>query len=398
MGYSWKPEEVLYLLGIPYNGRRTEIYIKCPACGGRRFSFNVAKGIGKCWNCSFGADSASYYAVSTGLSINDARHDIENKLGITREGDRRNEILPPRIVYNTSQPEAEKASADVLNATYMAFLAELGLTDKNRLALHGRGMDDDDYISTLNYKTFPRMDEIDYFALCRRLEKGGFSLQGVPGFFKTKNGSYTFVQLTKGIIMPQRNYQNQIVGLQIRKDDDLRVFIEEKGEYEGKCGWFSSKNRNGGCPANADVHYACDWKYNTETNIYEPVCKNKAFALTEGIMKADLFHYFCPYVPVISVPGVHALESLKRELIRLKEDFGVETIMLAYDMDYQTNPDVQDAMEKTIALIKEVGLNLEQHNWETKIIVENKVAGLANGIDDFLAFTLKGIVPQVHKK
>lgn len=398
MSYSWKPEDVLYLLDIPYNGKRTEIYIKCPVCGGRRFSFNVAMGIGKCWNCDFSADSASYYAVTTGLSTKDARFDIENRLGIKKDGKSNEEKLPPRIVYNTTQPEAKKKPASVLNATYMAFLSELGLTEKNRMSLHARGMDNDDYISILNYKTFPRMDEIDYFALCKRLINSGFTLDGVPGFFKTKKGDYTFVQLTKGIIMPQKNYCNQIVGLQIRKDDDLRVFIEEKGEYEGKCGWFSSKNRNGGCPANANVHYACDWKFNTEKKLYEPICNRKAFALTEGIMKADLFHFFCPHIPVISVPGVHALENLKCELIRLREDFGVETILLAYDMDYQTNPNVQEAMNKTINIIKEIGFKLEQKNWETKIVVENKVVGCANGIDDYLAFALKKIVPQVQKK
>lgn len=396
MGYSWKPEDVLYLLGIPYDGRRTEIYIKCPSCGGRRFSFNVAKGIGKCWNCSFSADSAGYYAVSTGLSINDARKEIESKLGIEKNGERT--APPPRIVYNTSHTEADKASDDILDATYRAFLAELGLADKNRSALHGRGLDDDDYISVLNYKTFPRMDELDYFAFCRRLKMSGFTLDGVPGFYKTSKGDHTFVQLTKGIVMPQVNYRNQITGLQIRKDDDLRVYIEEKGEYEGKCSWFSSKNREGGCPANANVHYACDWKFNTEKKIYEPVCENKAFALTEGIMKADIYHFFCPYIPVISVPGVHALESLRRELVRLKEDFGVETILLVYDMDYQTNPNVQQAMEKTRQIIEEVGLVLKQYNWETKIIVDNKVVGYANGIDDYLAYAFKKIIPQIKKK
>lgn len=395
MAYSWKPEEVLHLLGIPVHPGKTEIYISCPSCGSKRFSLNTVKGIGKCWKCNFSADSASYYATCTGLSLNDARKEIESKLGIERNGER---SIPPRIVYNTQHTEAEKASGDVLDLTYRAFLAELGLADKNKLSLHSRGFDSDDDIAALNYKTFPRMDEIDYYALCRRLQMAGYSLKGVPGFYKTNKGDYTFVQITKGIIMPQVNYRNQITGLQIRKDDDLLAYNDDLGEYEKKCSWFSSKNRDGGCPANAHVHYACDWKYNPEKEMYEPVCEKKAFALTEGIMKGDLFHYFMPNVPVIAVPGVHALNNLRKELIRLRDDFDVKTILLAYDMDYQTNPNVQEAMDKTRKIIEEVGLELKQYNWEQKIVVNNEVVGYANGIDDFLAYKLKGIVPTIKKK
>ena len=86
MAYSWKPEEVLALLGIPVK-TRAEMYIPCPKCHGKRFSFNVVKGIGKCWQCTFTADSASYYAVTQNLSLKEARLDIERRLGITKDGE-----------------------------------------------------------------------------------------------------------------------------------------------------------------------------------------------------------------------------------------------------------------------------------------------------------------------
>jgi len=181
--------------------------------------------------------------------------------------------------------------------------------------------------------------------------------------------------------------------LQIRKDDDLRIFVEERGEYEAKCAWFSSKNRECGCTSSANVHYACDFEF--KNGEYVPVFEN-GFILTEGIMKADIIHYLQPNCPVIAVPGVHALTHLEKELRRLKE-MGVETILLCYDMDYLTNPNVQSALEKTKALIEGLGLRFKQRKWEVNVTVEGQTVPL-KGLDDYLAYAKKKVIPEVKAK
>lgn len=398
MAYKWTPLEALSLLGINVPNR-TEVYITCPKCGGKRFSFNTAKGIGKCFQCDFGADSASYYAVSMNLSLKDARRDIERKLGLVPDAANNTgaTVTPrPRVVYTPKIQEEEKAPAEVLDDTYRAFLAELTLSEKNRSMLKARGLSDSE-IDDLGYKTLPRYEEIDFFALCRRLQRDGHILKGVPGFYKTKKGmgDYTFIQLTKGIIMPLVNINNQITGLQIRKDDDLRVYLEEIGDVEQKCGWFSSKNRDGGTAASADVHYACDFKFNRSKGIYEPIIPEKGVMLTEGIMKADITHFCQPNIPVIAVPGVNAINKLKEELLKLKE-LGLEVVLLAYDMDYATNKNVEKALAKTEEVIKECGLRLKKYDWPAKVNIEGKDINL-NGIDDYLVFAKFGIFPLVKK-
>lgn len=398
MAYSWNPEDVFRLLGIPV-ANRTEQNVTCPKCGDKHMSFNMAKGIGKCWKCEFGCDSAGYYAVTTGLSLYDARKDIEDRLGIKKDGTR-TETPPPRIVYNTQHKEEEKAPDNVLDDTYRAFLAELTLSDKNRLMLIARGLTNEE-IDALGYKTLPQHDEIDFYALCRRLQSEGHVLKGVPGFYKTKKGDYTFVQFTKGIIMPMVNIRNQIIGLQIRKDDDLRVYIEEKGDYEAKCAWFSSKNREGGCGATAGVHYACDFKFNPSSGEYEPVIPENGVMLTEGIMKADISHFGYPNIPVISVPGVQALNQLEQELKNLKER-GVTQVWLAYDMDYLVNPNVQRACQKTTDLIESVGMTWRRMKWENHVVLKdengNETELNINGIDDYIVYTKYGIIPRVKHK
>lgn len=392
--YRWDTISPLELCGVKVPRGKSEVYIQCPYCGSKRFAYNTDKGIGKCFSCEKAADSAKYYAVATGQSLDEARRDIETRLGLVDEKGKAT-TLPPRIVYKPEEKkEAQRASDEVCDKTYRTFLSMLTLSEKNRYMLLARGLSDSEII-VLDYKTFPGMSEVNYFGICKSLIAEGCTLEGVPGFYK-HNGSWTFVQLTKGIIMPQKNSLDQIVGLQIRKDDDLRVWNEEMGEYEAKCAWFSSKNREGGCGANANVHYACDFKFDRSEKTWHPVFKD-GFVLTEGIMKADIVHHLRPNLPVIAVPGVHALKGLEKELRALK-NFGVESIVLCYDMDYKTNPNVQAALKKTEELIKSIGLRCKPLDWETKVDINGEEIDLLKGIDDYLAFCEKGIVPQIKEK
>lgn len=393
MAYQWNVQDVFRILGIRYPETRKEFEVDCPFCGSKHFSMNMYKGVGHCWKCGKGADSASFYAAVKGLSLNDARKDIEANLNITN--DWKTEKLPPRVVYK--EPEDEPlATIEVRDRTYRAFLNELTLSEKNFNSLLARGFNKAT-IQALGYKTFPTRSEIDFFALCRRLQADGCVLRGVPGFFQTKKGDWTFVQMTKGIIMPTVTINNEIAFLQIRKDDDLRVFNEEKGRLESKCAWFSSSGLKGGSKANAEVHFACDMIYNKgASEKYWPVFKD-TFALTEGTMKADLIHDLMNNIPVISVAGVRNYSHLRTALRQLKE-LGVKRILHCFDMDYQTNPNVADAMKTVEQIIREEGFEYLFKAWETKINVEGKMYSLLKGLDDYLAYVTKGIIPEVKEK
>lgn len=387
--YQWTIQDVFSLLNISYPSNKKEVYVTCPFCDSKRFSMNMYKGTGHCWKCDESADSAAYYAKMKGLSLFEARKEIERLLNIS--SDWKNEKIPARIVY-TEPKDIPLAPIEVRDRTYRAFLDELTLTQKNVDMLLARGFNKAT-IAALNYKTFPAKSEIDFFGLCRRLLENGCTLEGVPGFFQTKRGDWTFVQLTKGVIMPCVTINNKISFLQIRKDDDLRVFREEEGGLESKCVWFSSKGLLNGTGAISDIHFATDMKFNSNSGKYWPVA-SKTYVLTEGFMKADLTHDLKPEWPVIAVAGVRNYKHLPNILHQLKI-LGVENILHCYDMDYQTNENVSDAMQTTKKMIEEAGLNYVFRGWETKIRVDGNVLDLLNGIDDFLAYIQKGIVPQI---
>lgn len=393
MGYSWSPQEAMSLLGIDL-GNCTEKKISCPRCDGKKFYMNTQKGVGHCMHCNFSADTAGYYAAVNGLSLAEARREIESRLGITPDyGMSERDRLKERVVYKTTPQEEKRAEASVLNDTYRAFLDMLTLSPRHVSDMRARCLMDESTLESLNYKSFPDAGSVNYFWLCKQMLKEGHILDYVPGFFRTKKGEGDFVfhQMTPGILMPLVNHKMQIIGLQLRKDDDKRIWIEEEGEYEQKCGWFSSKGNACGAGATAGIHYACDWKYDFEKGEYHPVHED-GFLLTEGIMKADIIHYLMPNIPCIAVPGVNATRYLEIELKRL-QSWGVKKIRLAYDMDYKSNPHVQTALEKTERMIADCGMTLIRTEWEEQ--VPEKQGIYLKGLDDYLAYCKLGIVPKI---
>lgn len=395
MSYSWTSGAGLAHIGIRFNGNHKDVRIACPACGGHNFMMNTQSMYGKCFNCPFTADEPAYVAKTLGMTVAEARRWIEEKEGIDHNAWKSGAPSQERIVKVIEKVPNNEADDATKDDTYRAFLAELNLSSKNVADMRARCLCSDNQLAAWNYKTYPQKDEVNYFNLCKRLQRDGHTLEGVPGFFRCKDGAGDFVfhQVTRGIIMPQVNYRNQITRLHIRKDDDALVYREDLDDYEPKCTWFTSRGLPCGAKATAGVHYACDWKYSIEENMYKPVF-DKGFCLTEGFMKADIIHYLVPTLPVIAVAGVNSTLELERELQRLKE-WGVTTIRLAFDMDAETNEGVNVATKKVQELIENTGLICENTEWD--VTVEENPDAKLKGLDDFLAYVKLGIIPKVKK-
>lgn len=396
--FDW--QDVSGLLGLPSNPHKTEVMIPCPACGGKRFAMNQAKGIGHCFSCGdFTANSLSYYAAVKGVSNGEAYREILHALGM--EDDRQKELRDKarkerrerEVMRQASQ--AQIAKIDVLDFTYRSFLSELTLSQKNRDNLLARGFSLQD-IEMLGYKTFPNRSEVNFFDICKRLQLNGCKLEGVPGFYQAKSGAWTFVPLKQGIIIPQKTVNNKLFGFQIRKDDDLLSFDPETGKVEPKCTWFSSSGCRSGCGAQADVNFSCDFKFDQKTGKQWIYSQSKKVVLTEGTMKADLIHCFEPKIPCISVAGVNATTYLEHTLSYLKK-LGIDTVILAYDMDYKTNKNVQNALLHTDQIIKDAGMELKKWEWDTHADVDGQSYEILKGLDDYLAYVKKGIVPKIKE-
>ncbi len=396
--YSWGGfQPVLDLEGIKPKSYKKDVPVICPFCKSERFFANLDGGYGYCQACKTGADSPQWYAAmestfnGRSLTVQEARNEIEEKLGI------KDSYNPPAEQFQrkgyTKYEEEPLAPIEMRDAVYRAFLYSLKLNDRNKRELIGRGFNEET-LESLLYRSFPTWEEADYFGICRKIISMGLNLKGVPGFYQVeKSKSWTFVKLRPGVIMPSRNENGLIQFLQVRKNE------EEIEEGDGKCSWFSSAGKLCGTGAQSPVSFSVDFRFSDTERKFMPVLR-KAVMLTEGTMKADLVHDLEPKFPVISVAGVGNTKYLPGALSFLKER-GITSILLAYDMDYRTNPHVKDSMDATRKMIKDAGIEVLEQPWDTTVEVETAEGlvkmDLLKGIDDHLAYFKKGILPSFKK-
>ena len=233
---------------------------------------------------------------------------------------------------------------DARHETYAALLGKLSLASDHRENLLSRGLTDEQ-IRTFGYKTMP---VVGFSALAKQLQSEGYYLGGVPGFYHTKDGAWTFVQERRGILIPARDQDGKIQGLQIRLDKIKK----------GKFRWISSIGKQDGCKAEGWTHM-----------IGEP---KPTVLLTEGPLKADVIHYITGQT-VIAVPGVNSLKHLK-ETLEYVQSQGTTKVMTCFDMDYLKNPHVRDGYYNLANILAEVGIEYGTYLWDPQF----------KGLDDYV--------------
>jgi len=390
--------EVLQLLQINFTSKQNA-RIKCPFCSGKKIvkdlGINFDSEIFHCFSCGVsGRGGTQFYAYHQNLTTQEAYKEIMASLGLNNETApkiRERVVTPKEVII-----EAPTAPADVLNKTNRNLLDELPLLDCDKELLLARGFKEFE-IFALGYKSYPSGDPNslirEYFNIPKKLIAKGCKLSGVPGFYKTSNKKvWTMVWRKAGILVPYVSYENKILGFQLRKHDSELDYNAETGEKENKYSCISSVGKNEGAKLVTSVHYACDFEWDKETRSFSPIIPNGVIGITEGAMKADLYHCITGN-PLVAIPGVGVLCALKSELIRLKKEKGVHTVAILHDMDYLTNPNVKKDIDKLYQLIDEVGLKVVRPTWETMLNGQD----VLKGIDDYYAYHERNIIPIIKK-
>ena len=94
--------------------------------------------------------------------------------------------------------------------------------------------------------------------------------------------------------------------------------------------------------------------------------------LTEGPMKADVIHNLTGQT-VVAVPGVSSLTHLERMLTYLRE-MGTTKIMTAFDMDFLSNPNVQNGYNNLVGMLSSMGFVYGTYLWDPQY----------KGLDDYI--------------
>ena len=428
--YPFAAEKVLDILGIKARKQGDELYAVCPmeGCSDKTGHLCINQKNDKvyCHKCGFSGNTLTLYAHLTGMNTKDAYADLLKQSGIKDKG-----ILYQREMVKKRELEAKEErpllSIDDRSKAYERFLNCLTIDENHMRHLFERGFDEY-YIYMRSYRSTPDVSKLR--AIMTELMNEGTRLDGVPGFYKDKNG-WKVIKTKKAIFVPVVDSRNRIQGMQYRIDDQLRCYrlrednIEKeslsaeekqliqflkKGKYgfplavirenvtnidvkktiaslkekgivslEAKYKWLSSQGYENGCGALGFIHWACGFDWDGD-RIRPHIPQKGKLVLTEGAMKADLFHQLTQQ-PTIAIPGVTNRKQLPAVLKECKA-YGVKTVCDCLDMDYLENKSVQDACKDIKRMIIDSGLNYERYTWDPKF----------KGIDDYYANKVKGIV------
>ena len=386
-------QEVLKMCNIDFP-TGTKVRIRCPFCQtskiNKDFQIDFSTESFGCFKCGITSRyGISFYALYRGISNKEAYKEIVNQLGMP-ENNQKPHFRPRENPKPQVSEDATIAPIEILDQTYRKLMEKLSLSEKNKEDLLSRGFTEDEILS-VGYVTYPKKDPDtitkEYFTIPKDLLDESCVLQGVPGFFRTKNKGVWSLCLRKGgILVPYRDFNNHIQGFQLRKNDEELEVDEETGEREYKYSWIASGGLIDGCKASAKIHYAVDFKWNPDQHSFSPDIKGNRIMLTEGAMKGDLAHAISG-IPIICVPGVSSAQEALLENIPLLKSIGIDTIVIAYDMDRVMNLSVAKALRAIKELIESNGMTCLQTSWSNKVMHIDKSIEIMDVANTFVITT-----------
>ena len=395
--FSVSIDEIVNFLALEkgprFSAASSSYNVRCPWCGqdGRKYKLNVdrQKNAYHCVACGQGGGALDLYGR--------LRHGTPLIRGKAEDGGNGNTLFhalmedlhrdfPCGKIHHEMQKETSsdvrvvlRASDEDLNHAYEALLdfPMFNLSAEHQENLKRRGLSDQD-IQNNGYRTIPSdcswisqwpegielFDELGLEDECRKYDRlrslereqliagffvaehlrfYGISMQGVPGFFCIQ-GTWLF-RPEPGMLIPTRNREGKIVGLQARKDQgSLRYMtVSSKDLPEGVTEGISR------------THFPLhNEELTPDTKVY----------VTEGPLKSDvalsLMHGSGYFIAIQGVNNQKELEDIFRDLY----DQGIRTIWNALDMDKLTNPHVAAAGRKIRKLAQSAGLTMLLQCWD----------------------------------
>lgn len=242
-------QDVLNNLGLPVKAeKRGVLILDCPFCLGKNgqpdrhghMEIDLARDRYRCHRCGRMGGKLDLYMAGHPqvLDTKQAYREMMEYLEGPRKGAPR---FIPQALSLLPSPETEKrASAQQLHETYSALLEMLTLTSTHRQNLRDRGLEDGE-IDRLAYRSVPAVGQR---RLAAELLGAGCTLEGVPGFYLDERERWTLYTCRSGIIMPERDSEGRILGLQVRKDQ-----VEKH-----KCYWITGAKQKLGAPHACGLH------------------------------------------------------------------------------------------------------------------------------------------------
>lgn len=291
---------------------RVSIDINCPFCGGKKkMNLNLKKDVFGCNRCGIKGGMLALYGETFGVDSQTAYAEILAKLGKEPVREPGSHCTAPEDI-RTERDQVQGVSDQVKDKAYASLLSMLPLSDTHKGKLLERGLTEAQ-IEQNGYRSTP---VFGFRRITERVLESGCRVEGVPGFHTDPEGRWTihFSQKSSGILIPIRNIDGRITGMQIRLDRP----------YDGrKYVWLSSVNFPNGASSGSPVHLAGK-------------AGDRAVYVTEGALKGDIAHAISGKT-FVCVPGVNQYVNLEPFLRKMKE-LGSRQVYDAYDMDKFLRP------------------------------------------------------------
>lgn len=328
------------------------------------FNINVPNNIFHDWKLDIVGGPVKFYMELYSLSFVDAVKRLAKDYNLGYFSGRISTDVERKIL---TIPSVKKVlNLQMMDEVYRIFLDMLTLSEEDKALLKLRGFTDTE-IESYGFKTFPRR----LLSLRKELEskvseKFGTTdvLFEVPGFFKKEGEPFSF-GYQSGIIIPCKDFEGKIVGLQIRKRDP---------KAENKYVWFSSSFCLKDDPDNA---YLQDGLSPGSPIGFELGKFTKKMFITEGFFKAVAIRKQYD-MSAISIQGVTNWRPIMNTIKGLKALYPkFSGVVVAYDSDMCYNINVLTQAAKLGQELEANGISVEYALWDYN---EN-----TKGIDDLIS-------------
>lgn len=304
-----------------------ELRGNCPFCNDSKghLYVNKAKGVFYCHRCGTGGRIGSSYNV---------------------------DVFKIKRNLATAHTTIHKIDVGTINKAYNALLTVLDLSAEHYKHLIQERKLTTAQIYKKGYRTLPDNSRIKIASKVAESTK----LYGVPGFYKFKGKKWCLAG-PEGLLIPVRDFNDNIWGMQIRLDNP---------KYDMRYCWLSSadrpdKKRPAGTGANSVYHVAKAGKGSI-----------RRVWITECPLKGDVASYLIGET-FICIPGVNAWR--KSGLVKDLVKNGIKEAIIAYDADSFTNVNVAKAANNLYMALNEARIKAAFAVW---------VMDKGKGIDDML--------------
>lgn len=242
---------------------------------------------------------------------------------------------------------------------YTSYLKNFSLDRAHESGLKNRGLKLE-HISKAEYATKPNSkSDAAQKALNNLVHL--HDLNGVPGFYRDKNGGAVQAAVT-GLLIPVRDLNGKIVSLSVKNENPK---MTNSGKPANKYLAFSSAGKKDGAKVTQTTH--CPSLTGTAREISGTTAR-----ITEGILKADIATALDPEMYCF---GMHGL-NIPHDLAQVIEELEICELHICLDAGEDQNSDMKLAKSKLLEFCRNIGIDCVFETWDPEY---------GKGIDDVLA-------------